>query len=108
VDFYAYNFDETRLKRFAGFTSGPELPMDLGLYLSEQSLNRNKLQYFRNIQKEELPENISRSGFKTLKSFPVGLGNELVGVLNFYQEEEIREDDFIHLGEGLRNQFANN
>ena len=109
-EIFTYNFEGTKLMASASFDSqGRELGR-IGEHISEMILNEKQPVFFQNLQKETLPEELRKeTRFRSAKAFPIGFAKKILAVVVLYSEKEFRrKDDFTHLGEGLRNQIANN
>lgn len=108
ADLFALNFERTRLNRYAFFSETDALSEDLGGFLSRTSFKGKDYIYYQD-PLSNLPKDLFIGNpFRAIKSFSIGLAGETIAVINFYSNEDLLEKDFIHLGEGLRNQIANN
>lgn len=107
---FTYNIDKSKFTRLASYDAGDKGLGDIGYYLAEMALGHKEPLFYKNLRVLDLPEHLQQEQrFHSAKSYPVLLGGETLAVINFFSETVARSrETFIHLGEGLKNQIANN
>src|SRR5690606_16604307 len=108
-EIFTFNFEKDSLLRSASYGVRGEDPCNMGSRIAGMVLSEGQPILFQDLEQEELLEEDKELRFKSAKAYPIGLGNDILAVVVFYSEKKCRNRDaFPYLGEGLKNQLANN